>query len=214
MADAATRQSLYGFDFREPDLRRVEDRKTYDIKSLWQRSHEIIALAVRGLKQVEIAEILDVTPQTVSNTLNSDLGQQKLSLMRKGRDDEALKVSERIEALTQKALDVYDKIFDNVGDQIPITLQKQTADTVALELSGYRAPTKIQSFHASATLEEIEEFKQRGLKAQREAGMIVEVPDEDSHRRHEGEQEGEAKQEHSDDIEGNVTEVNENDSLV
>jgi len=186
MTDAATRSSLYGFDFREPDLRRVEDRKTYDIKSLWQRSHEIIALAVRGLKQVEIAEILDVTPQTVSNTLNSDLGQQKLSLLRRGRDENALRVSERIEYLTQKALDVYEEIFENKDKTIPYKLQKETADTVALELSGHRAPTKIQSFHATATLEEIEEFKQRGLKAQREAGMIVEVPSEGSHRRPQG----------------------------
>jgi len=209
MQETASRQSLYGFDFREPDLRRVEERKTYDIKSLWQRSHEIIALAVRGLKQVEIAEILDVTPQTVSNTLNSDLGQQKLSLMRKGRDDNALKVSERIELLTQRALDVYEEIFDNKDRTISYDLQKKTADTVALDLSGYRAPTKIQSFYATATLEEIEEFKQRGLKAQREAGMIVEVPSEGSHRRPQAEQ---CQAEPVEDE--NVTEVSANDSLV
>jgi DNA-binding CsgD family transcriptional regulator len=202
MPDALSRTSLYGFDFREPDLRRSEDRKTYDIKSLWQRSHEIVALAVRGLKQTEIAEILEITPQTVSNTLNSELGKQKLAVMRRGRDEEALKVSERIEYLTQKALDVYEKIFENKDGAAPIKLQKETADTVALDLSGYRAPTKIQSFHATATLEEIEEFKKRGIQAQREAGMIVEVPDE---RRSQAEAEAEAEIIES--------EVSENDSL-
>ena len=178
MAEGAVQQSLYGFDFREPDLRRVEDRKTYDIKALWQRSHEILALALQGMKQVEIAEILNITPQTVSNTLNSDLGKQKLSVMRKGRDEKAIEVSERIEDLTTRALDVYEKIFVNEDGQANIELQKKTADTVTLELSGHRAPTKIQSFQATATIQEIEEFKKRGIQAQREAGMIIEVKEE------------------------------------
>lgn len=178
MEETMARTSLYGFDMREPDLRRSEDRKTYDIKSLWQRSHEILALALRGMKQVEIAEVLDISPQTVSNTLNSDLGRQKLSIMRKGRDEKAVEVSERIEDLTEKALEVYDEIFNNAGDLIPIDMRKKTADTVMLELSGHRAATKIHSVSTTATLKEIEEFKARGIQAQRDAGMIVDVIDE------------------------------------
>ena len=178
MPDAVTQQSLYGFDIREPDLRRVEERKTYDIKALWQRSHEILALAIQGMKQVEIAEILNITPQTVSNTLNSDLGKQKLSVMRKGRDEKAIEISEKIDTLAKKALDVYNEIFDNEDGTINYDLQKKTADTVMLELSGHRAPTKIQSFQATATIQEIEEFKKRGIQAQREAGMIIDIEEE------------------------------------
>ena len=179
MEEALNRQSLYGFDVREPDLRRVENRKTYDIKSLWQRSHEILAMAIRGMKQVEIAEVLDISPQTVSNTLNSDLGQQKLSVMRKGRDDKAVEVSERIESLTEKALEVYDKIFKDEGGLIPIDMQKKAADTVMLELSGHRAATKIHAVSTTATLKEIEDFKIRGIQAQRDAGMIVDIEEEE-----------------------------------
>lgn len=178
MEEAVNRQSLYGFDMREPDLRRVENRKTYDIKSLWQRSHEILALAVRGMKQVEIAEILNISPQTVSNTLNSDLGEQKLSVMRKGRDEKAIETSEKIEDLTERALKVYDKIFDDEGGLIPIEMQKKVADTVMLELSGHRAAVKIHSVSTIATLKEIEEFKTRGIQAQRDAGMIVDIEEE------------------------------------
>ncbi|MBU2395666.1 MAG: hypothetical protein KKH70_20220, partial [Gammaproteobacteria bacterium] len=61
MQDVQTREGLYGFDFREVDLRRVaegEEKKTYNIKQLWQRSHEIINLAAQGFKNVDIAEIL------------------------------------------------------------------------------------------------------------------------------------------------------------
>lgn len=175
------RLSLYGFEMREPDLRRSDERKTYDIKALWQRNHEILALAVRGLKQTEIAEILDITPQTVSNTLNSDLGRHKLSVMRRTRDEAAVEVSNRISYLAEKALDVYEKIFEDENDMIPFELQKKTADTVMLELSGHRVPTKIQahSVHTVASIEEIEQLKERGKAAMREAGMIVELPEED-----------------------------------
>ena len=82
-----TRNGLYGFEFLEEDQRRVpqEERKVYDVKQMWQRTHEIVNLAARGYKNVEIAEILNIHPQTVSNTLNGKLGQLKLSELRKER---------------------------------------------------------------------------------------------------------------------------------
>ena len=178
--DTNSRTSLYGFEMKGPDLRRVEERKTHDINSLWQRSHEILALAVRGLKQVDIAEILNITPQTVSNTLNSDLGKQKLSFLRKSRDEKAIIAADKIDILTQQALAVYGQIFEDESGEVNLDMKKKTADTVALELSGLRAPTKIQAHtvHSIATLKEIESFKERGREAARAAGMIVEVEEE------------------------------------
>jgi len=174
------RNSLYGFEMREPDLRRSEDRKTYNVKSLWQRNHEIVNLAVRGFKQTEIAEILNISPQTVSNTLNSELGERKLAKLRKSRDEEASVVSEKIRVLTDKALKVYDDLFENEDGNTSKDLQKKAADTVVLELSGLRVPTRVQSqsFNTTATLAEIEEFKKRGIAAAKASGMIVEVEGE------------------------------------
>ena len=102
------RTSLYGFEMREPDLRILLRCLAKYMWYLWQRSHEILALAVRGLKGTQIAELLNISPQTVSNTLNSDLGQRKLSIMRRTRDDAAVQVSERIAVLTERALDTYE----------------------------------------------------------------------------------------------------------
>lgn len=181
MEGVVRRRSLYGFEIREPDRRRKDDdRKTHNIKALWQLSHEIINLAAKGIKQASIAQILGVTPQTVSNTLNSELGMKKLSDLRGVRDKDAEKVVEDIERLTTKAIKTYNDIFDNEGNIAPIGLRKKTADVVMLELSGHRVPTKVQSasFHAHATLEEIEEFKERGIKAARESGMIIDVKSE------------------------------------
>ena len=170
MEGVQTRNGLYGFEYRDVDKRRVpegEERKNYDVKQLWQRNHEIVNLAARGFKNVEIAEILGITPVTVSNTLNGKLGELKLSELRQARDDEAKKVCEKIRVLTNKALQTYHDIFDDENGKVSMKDKKDVADTVLLELSGLRAPTRIQShqFTTPLTLEELERFKERGRAA-------------------------------------------------
>jgi predicted transcriptional regulator len=177
MEGVQTRSDLYGFDYRETDLRRVsegEEKKTYNIKALWQRSHEIINLAARGYKYTDIAEILGITPACVSLTLNSDLGQKKLSEIRLVRDEDAKKTSEKIRVLTAKAIQTYHEIFDNEYGQATLRDRKDVADTVLLELSGLRAPTKIHTSSVSTilTAEEIEAFKNRGISAAKQSGFI------------------------------------------
>ena len=176
MEGVQTREGLYGFEYREADLRRVsegEEKKTYNIKALWQRSHEIINLAARGYKNTDIAEILGITPACVSLTLNSDLGQKKLSEIRLVRDEDAKKTSEKIRVLTAKAIQTYHEIFDNEDGQATLRDRKDVADTVLLELSGLRAPTKIHTSNVSTilTAEEIESFKNRGLNAAKQSGF-------------------------------------------
>jgi DNA-binding CsgD family transcriptional regulator len=174
-----TRNGLYGFEFREPDLRRKDkEHRTYNIKQLWQRSHEIINLAANGFKNEEIAEILNINPQTVSNTLSSDLGQHKLSEIRLGKDEQAKIRYEKIRVLVDKAINTYHEIFDDESGECTLRDKKAVADTVLLELSGLRAPTKIQSQHVSTslTMEELEEFKRRGIQAAKESGLVIDVP--------------------------------------
>ena len=177
-----TRNNLYGFEFRTPDGRRkpAGERKTYDIKQLWQRNHEIINLAARGFKHTEIAEILNINQQTVSNTLNSELGQHKLSDIRLERDEETKKVSEKIRVLTNKALDTYHEIFDDESGELGLKDKGNFATSFLNEMSGLRAPTRIQSQSISTVLtaEELAEFKERGTAAARASGLIVDVTDE------------------------------------
>lgn len=181
-AEVQTRNGLYGFEFRKPDLRRkpVGERKTYDIQQLWQRNHEIVNLAARGFKGTEIAEILNINQQTVSNTLNSELGQCKLSDIRLERDEETKKISEKIRTLTDKALNVYHEIFDDESGELGLKDKGNFATSFLGEMSGLRAPTKIQSQSISTVLtaEELEEFKVRGIAAARASGLIVDVESE------------------------------------
>jgi predicted transcriptional regulator len=170
--------SLYGFEFREVDNRRNPDRKSYDIKQLWQRSHEILGMALTGMKGTEIAQILNISEATVSNTLNSSLGRQKLSSMRQDKDQEYKKINERVLELTHKALNVYEEIFNSPSPDLE--LKKSTADTIALDIAGMRAPVKTEtkSLHAHATLDEIEDFKRRGIEAARESGLLTVIEGE------------------------------------
>lgn len=188
MASELARYDLYGFDVREHDKRRAEsheDKSTYNIKQFWQRHHEIVNLASQGFKQVEIAEILNITPQTVSNTLNSTLGEEKLSEVRKERDEDAKATIERIRVLRNKALKVYHEIFDGVdADGVPvegITLKDKihAADVVTLEMSGMKAPTKIQSTGVVLTGTEILALKERALAEAKNCGLVYNVQAEE-----------------------------------
>lgn len=178
MEDVQRRNGLYGFEFRDIDKRRASEgeRKSYDVKQLWQRSHEIVNLAARGFKYTEIADILNITPACVSNTLNGELGQKKLSEIRLERDEEAKKVSEKIRVLTNKALQTYHEIFDNEASELTLKEKGTFASDFLKEMSGLRAPVEIHSKSLSVQLskEDIEEFKKRGMKAAQSAGFTVE----------------------------------------
>lgn len=182
-SEPLTRNGLYGFEIREDDRRRVEKdepRHAYDIKQMWQRHHEIVNLAAQGLKQTDIAELLGINPQTVSNTLNSELGQRKLSELRGDRDLDAKLNVEKIKGLVSKAIDTYHEAFDDNSGQMTLKDKVKVAETVLNDLSGLKAPTKIQSESTSLILSKIElqEFKKRGIEAARESGLVIDVPDE------------------------------------
>jgi len=168
-------KSLYGFPIREPDARRSNDRKIYDIKKLWSRNKEIIQLDSMGYKGSEIAKMLGITPVAVTMTLNSTLGKEAQLAIRESRDSEYQAMRESVMELTWKALSVYEEILDNPVENA--RLKKDVADTVSLELAGMRAPTKIQSMsaHAVLTADELDEFKKRGFEAAREAGKLIDI---------------------------------------
>jgi len=175
MNNTQAQTSLYGFEVRERDKRRAlpGERKTYNIQQLWQRTHEIIGLALLGMKAPEIAKSLNITPATVSNTINSELGIKKLSEMRKKRDEEFVSVSEEVAKLFPLAIKTYEQILE--GEE-KSKLQKEAADTVLMDIGGHRAPAKVQSenAHMFLTPSDIEEFKKRGIEAAKASGMLVE----------------------------------------
>lgn len=176
--EADANRAVYGFPRREEDERRDPNNKRYDIKGLWSRHKEILNLDAMGYKQVEIAKMLSIHPVTVSMTLNSTLGKNAQLALRDERDAEYSQLREEVMDLTRISLDKYREILAN--ESAGFRMQKDVADTVVLELSGMRVPTRTESLSASMVLtpEEIAEFKERGMKAAKASGKLVEVENE------------------------------------
>jgi len=175
-SDSMMRRSLYGFEMRDYDYRRNDEgRKTHEIKQVWQRNHEILRLALLGHKHVDIANMLSISAQTVSNTLNSQLGMEKLSRMRAERDAGSIQVAEEVKKLFPRALEIYEKILYDDSGETPIELQFKAANTVLMDLGGHKAPTKIQGqfVHGHLTAEDLDQLKQRGKEAARARGFLV-----------------------------------------
>ena len=166
--------TLYGFETRDVDKRRAlpGERKTYDIKQLWQRNHEILRMALIGMKAPQIADILMIHPQTVSNTINSELGRKKLSVMRSDRDEDIVNIAKDVAKMYPAALQTYKDILNGTCKS---KLMKETADTLVMDIGGHRAALKTESAALHLTLSDIEEFKKRGLKAAKASGMVVDV---------------------------------------
>lgn len=154
--------------------RRRSPERTFDIKQLWQRNHEIIRLAFLGWKHKDIADHLGVTAVTVSNTVNSTLGKDKLNLMNGSRDAEALDVMDEIQKMVPKALKVYDTILEE-DSQASLSLKKNTADTVLKDILGNVAPKKFEGkfMHAHLGEETINRIKERGRAAAAAAGVLA-----------------------------------------
>ena len=152
--------------------RRPETRKTYQVQELWQSHREIINLAATGMKQVEIAKVIGVTPQTVSNTLNCGKGSEKLLEIRESRDAVYKEVTDRISSLAPKALKIMERIMLNEEQdpQISPFLQLKAA-TGLLDRAGHSPVKKEESVHKHfhLGLDELEELKRRG----REIGLVV-----------------------------------------
>lgn len=151
-------------------------RKTYDIQKLWDSNREILRLIALGWKDREIAEKLNITPQTVSNTRNSTLGKRQLAIIRGARDAETFSVMKKVDELLPKAFKVYEEILESEGIS---SLKKQTADTVVKDLAGHAAPTKVDVRQSSVIMERIEIVKERANLAReaiRSSKVMAEQP--------------------------------------
>jgi hypothetical protein len=98
--------------------------------------------------------------------------------MRQARDQRSMDIMQEIdEVLLPKAVSIYNRILsDNNPESLgKEKLQKETADTIVMDIRGHRAPSKFQGevAHAHASLKDLEEIKRRGIAAAKASGMCV-----------------------------------------
>jgi len=147
--------------------------RKYNLGHVWDRHREILRLASTGLSNLDIARELNITPQTVSNTMNSPIVQEKMNALRDGRDESAMDVSERIREIAPVAVE---KIIETMRNS-DLRLEYAAAKDL-LDRAGFVAPTRmdIRKLDIHMTGEDIEKIKAR----QKEKGIIVEEARDES----------------------------------
>ena len=146
------------------DARFNPEGRKYQIKSIWDLHHEIMRLAVLGWKSTEIAQQLGCTPETVSNTLGSELVKRQLEVMRGARDSDTIDVLEEIKRLAPTALETIKGVMEDINSGARTRL---TAAIDIMDRAGYAAPKVIEGRFTNVhlTVEEIEDIKRRAQSA-------------------------------------------------
>ena len=142
--------------------------RRYQIQNLWDIHHEIIRLAVLGMKHVDIARDLGITAVTVSTCLNSEVGRRQLALMRGARDADTVDLSIEIRKRAPQAFKLLQEYMEN-EDFDPKQRIAIAMDT--MDRAGFGAPKIIEGrmIHAHLTADEIETIK----RTARENSMIA-----------------------------------------
>ena len=159
---------------RDPDARKTDERKTFEVSEMWELHHEIVRRLVLGQKNSEIAKALNVTPVMVSYTRNSKVVKKQLDLMRAARDADTMDIAVRIRENGPAALSLLEDIIEDGGDTHGIALAARTAESM-LDRGGYAAPKKIEGIVAHFTKDEIAELKKQAVESGRDAGMIIDA---------------------------------------
>ena len=113
----------------------------YDYKQLTNTMREVLRLKVAGMTHVQIAQVLDITPQTVHNMVTSQQGSKALNLLHDRRDGNAVEMGERITACAERAMGIVEEVLAEAPERKVDS--KTLLDTAfkALGLAGY-TPTK------------------------------------------------------------------------
>lgn len=140
----------------------------YNIEQMWDIHHEIARLALIGMKQVDIANHLSISPVTVSYVLRSPIVERQMNQLKAVRDLEAIDISKEIKELAPKAIQILDDLMDSELPNI-----KLKAATDILDRAGYAAvkTLRTENLHAHFSSEEIADIRQRA----REVGLLTEV---------------------------------------
>jgi len=90
--------------------------RRYQLSNLWDRHYEILRLVAAGMSYSDVAARLNITTQTVGNTVNSPLGRIKIAKMREGRDVAVGEIRARIIKLLPRAVAV---LASDLEDGLP-----------------------------------------------------------------------------------------------
>jgi hypothetical protein len=153
--------------------RRFSDKgnATYTVKRIWERHKEIGRLHAIGLKHTQIARMVGVTPQTVSNVLNNAIVQTNIvTPLSTARDNDAKSITKRLQEVAPLAIDLLEKTIRTVVDS-PDNMQDPKMLSVGVRAAlgnlDMVVPRQPQSHLVGhVTFEQLQEMKNRANPVQ------------------------------------------------
>jgi hypothetical protein len=145
-----------------------QTHRKYQVEQMWDIHHEVVRLALIGMKSVDIADHLGITPVMVSYTLRSPIVQEKMNQLQAVRDIDAIDVAKEIAELAPRAVQVMGELMDC---ELPNVRAKAAADI--LDRAGHAAirTIKTENLHAHFSADEIKEIKDRA----KDIGLMIEA---------------------------------------
>jgi len=143
--------------------------RKYEIQNIWDTHREIMRYLVMGqFTGVQIAEMCNVTPVTVSNVMNSAICKRQMELMRAERDLDAVDVAKRIQEISPIALQTLEELM---CEGTETTRFKVATDL--LDRAGHSAvhTLRTENFSAQLTKDDILEIRERA----KNMGLCVDV---------------------------------------
>ena len=149
------------------DLRRRKDpsqTNRWSVSEMWDIHHEIARMLLLGWKNVDIAKKLDISREMVSGVRNSPVVRERLALMHKARDADAIDVAKEIKDFAPVALNLLKDIVKGEGDAEGASIGLRGRHAIDLvEKAGHVAVQKSLGLVGHLTSEDIEKIKERAF---------------------------------------------------
>ena len=149
------------FVYRHKDKRR-RNPKALGLTDINDLHRSISRMAALGIKNVDIARELNITPQTVSNVKNSPLGAMQIENLHGIYDNSSFDVMQKIRGLLPKCVETLQEILENPEQKIsPTTRLKASLSTLAI--AGHGPINKSVVVSGVLSKERIEELKRKAI---------------------------------------------------
>jgi AraC-like DNA-binding protein len=160
-----TQQKYYNPD-RGPDLRKSQGiKKSYVVREMQERHHEMARLILLGKNNQEVAEHLGCTPTSVSQVRNSPVVKEKLTLMKAARDVGCVDLAKEIASIAPIALERVKEALEtgsvNGVEVGPSEILKQANSILDREMGKATQRIDTRNIHGHFTMEDIAAIKQK-----------------------------------------------------
>jgi len=137
------------------DRRFKKNKRSYQIKTMNDRHHEIARMHAVGYKNKEIAKQLGITEMSVSQVINSAVVKLKLDTLRGNRDSKTIEIIDTIDEMLPDAVKIFENIIDGgdlkEDDAQYNAMQLRAAEKI-LGIGGYSPVKRTENRNISATL--------------------------------------------------------------